>query len=532
MRFLAAGWLTLLIGWIVLAIWLWRRERRVVWVSSRLFWPGLQSTSSRSQERSRPPAWVIAALLALLAIVLALSKPILPSKSPRVTVIIDPHVSMAARWQDKSLARAMADRLAEDLEALGTNADVRVVIPGSVDAPSNSHDIDQVRWTAASTSSMIEQWCLERESEREATVVLSAQELDLPKTAVRYAPESMVVNRAVIRIGASAEPRPQAMVTIAHSTNDDPFDLVLKSKGKTITRRVEPEHGSGSTTVFVDLSSGANEWLEAHLEAADGLDIDNSGYIAQAGGWPRVEIAGEIPRPAERFCAVYAKARPAGKESGSIVVASEVQDRQRAIIFAPTQPFAAPQTVSLDLPWHDLANVSRVQVNGVASTAPNGFEVLSRLGEKPILAVRRAEPMQIWIGCDVEVFAQTAEWVAWMNALVDFLNPRDRPRWEQASVDEIGADWIPVVVDPGVNASPGVYRSGEGRLVAANMPAVKWLIAGADRRELLHQAIERAAMADGFRVSRLLCAISFCLAAIAGLLMAWRSHLDGRNNAT
>lgn len=522
MHFLATAWLALLIPWLALCIWLWRRQLRQVGVTGGFLWPATGAVSSRDRERATPPAWVLLSLVSLLLLVLSLAQPQLLVKRPRLKVIVDHHVSMGWQHGDGRVLEELVGALDADLRATGFDPEIDLLLADGTAC--SRRELPAIRFTAASTSARIE--ALARATDPEPCIVLSAQRLTLPIQTIHYAPHAAPPAIQIARIGASGEPSPQVMATFSHPSGTQAFDVAISTNGQSIRHRVVPESGSRSTSIFVDIPDSCGDSIEVAVDARYPGGEGETAYLVRRGAWPLLQIDGEVPPQAERFAAVYARQRPAGAGSPLIRFTSSPTQESASICFAAARVAIEAESVSIPSPSGD----AEVTVTAVAGEPPRGFEVLARSKVHAVLAVRRGSPGQVWIGFDVAAFAQTRDWVEWLGDWVDYLNESGSPRWESGSVDQIGADWQPIRTR-NVEASPGLYRTPDGAQVAVNRSVVALAGGVGGNRERLVRALDGSRRERGVSLVRGLLAGGLLLAGVAGGLLGHRPRLDGRGSA-
>lgn len=514
MHFLAPLWLALLVPWLALTVWLWRRQVKHAAITGRFLWPESGSRSTSDSERSTPPAWILLALSALLALILALAAPIVLASRARLTVIVDSHASMGLHVGDETVLGRLLNELDADLRGVGG---VEVSYVSAMKADALSRDgISRMQLTGEPTRDAIETRC--DPIADEAVVVLSAQPLSLPASVIRYAPAGEIADVRVTRFAATVEPSPQVMLTFAHPAGVAPFDVWI---GRDVRHRIAPEAGATSTTRFFDLGSAEEEAIVARIEGARSAPGFDRAWLARVGAWPRIEITGDVPIAVERFAAVYATARRADARSKVVRLTSTLDDTAPAICVARAGSPIEPRTVSLPAPGIVQHANFAARVLAIADVAPEGLETLLKVEGKPIVAVERSK-RQVWIGFDLAELARTPDWVRWMNALVGFASENDRPRWESTGVDAPRQDWRPVDVDDRLDAPPGVYRTATGELRAAAVASLSLATDDAATRRSLRTAIEQSRRDRAVAVQPFLFGAAMAFALLSGVLLGGR----------
>src|SRR4051812_3938820 len=111
MTFFAAGWLVLLVPWAALVAWVWRRVADERATTAAFLWASESvDPPHRRSRRGRPPLWIIATLLAVLASILALSQPAYRGRRANVVVLFDRFVSLAAKTSDRRADEMLSER--------------------------------------------------------------------------------------------------------------------------------------------------------------------------------------------------------------------------------------------------------------------------------------------------------------------------------------------------------------------------------------------------------------------------------------
>lgn len=495
MTFLAAGWLTLLLPWAVVVVWSWRRVSDERATTAAFLWEEKEPVLRRDNtRRGRPPTWVIAALLAVLAAILALSQPAQPTRTVRLNVIVDGAVDLSARSAGRSLREDLIDRLEAALRTSG----VRVAVDSTVIGIDNISPIslDEARSapvTARPTDRELTGAIAAALENSDAIVVLSDKPTLAPRV-VQIAPDRPADNVGIVTAVAVATPRPSVMVTIANDSDRTSARLVVRGASETAdeTRDVPvpiattgpgaaqlservialPPRG-GVMNVFVDVESLPNAMEVALIDLRDSIALDDSAVLLHQHQSVKLSLEGKLPAVATRFAAAFERSRGAKPSRSSRAVtlfAGNARSSGESIIFAAPGKHVrgaveqAPHAALRDI---DLA---RMRIDEAAVDVPSEFRTIASKGGTPIVAVRDS-PRSVWFGFEPDPL-DVQSVVLLANAL-DWIGDGGPAEWRGVGPDEIGADWQPrILADRALVSSPGRYLDSDAREVAVNLPAI------------------------------------------------------------
>jgi hypothetical protein len=421
-----------------------------------------------------PPLGVALLLLATLSGILAAAGPMwrVVKDGGRVMILIDRGASMSATSSNGE-SRFIENYRAVAAE-LGRLGPIR---PQYRAVPQTDAEPAKMTRTTADTAAEL-QAVVRSLSKDQPVVVVSDRELDLPPKGaiVQVLPASAVRSAGITLLAVR-----QGQVMIRLRTTDAAGRTVRVSSGeKTVERRVDVKAGA-DTDVFVEMPA-PGEIVEAALVEADDFDGDDRAWVVRPATWPAVAVWTAIPDELRRMLEVYAKHRPAGRGARtlSIVRAGDaLAAGETAVILSPTTLAESAGAVTVtDHPIVRGLDLSRVSGGlSVAQTPPGeGWAVVARVGEKPIVAVREVDGVRrAWVGFESKGFARTADYVMFWTKLLDWTGAGSE-EYVPVGVGEIPAgasrvtpDKLPGDVDP--RHWPGVFRTADG-LVAANAAPV------------------------------------------------------------
>ena len=111
--------------------------------------------------------------------------------------------------------------------------------------------------------------------------------------------------------------------------------------------------------------------------------------------------------------------------------------------------------------WNSMAS------DGVAELPEGGgWEVLVRVGEKAVLAVKNAPVRQVWVGVATQKMASAAEFVILWSNIFDWVGEGGE-EFVGRTTGDLGSEWKAVEPLPaGLKAGwwPGIYRRGDGAI--------------------------------------------------------------------
>ncbi|HEY0009259.1 MAG TPA: hypothetical protein VGB55_11085 [Tepidisphaeraceae bacterium] len=463
-------WLLLLFPWAGVAIWALRGRASAAAVTHLPLWDHASPLPTATRARRLPPFFVILLLLAALACLLAAAGPaIRSSRGMAVTLIVDRSLLTAAALRKAPLSAAAV---------FGDNQPgaVRwVEVPGATSSKTRDEaieDLAQLRPTALNTNGMLHQIIArEQAAGAEAIVVITAGAIEVAGVRV-VPPTASLQNAGIETLSVSTEGKPAAMVRIWNGTEQRSATLIVGN----VTSPIELSPAGESRNFFVELPS-LEESVSARLVIDDDIAADNTAYIARRSGRARLEARTALPPDLDRMIAIYTQQNPpttlqvavVGQgefDTGSFSAAHIVSGRSQAIEVARLQ-IDLSHAVGRDVDWQSVLTGARA----TALPSMPGAKVLIRQDEKIFLAASDSPARRVWSGLDVPQWSTQSDFVVFWTNIFDFLTG-DSLSYSAQPVRSIPADWTPIVSDPSVDASPGLYRTPEGT-VALSVSVVK-----------------------------------------------------------
>ena len=540
MTFLAAGWLVLLVPWAALVAWTWRRVADEHATTAAFLWTSETTEVPRARaRRGRPPSWVMAALLSVLAAILALAGPGWRGRIARVAVVVDGSIALAARVDGRTLRDELVNRSGHELARGEEDIQIDMRIAGAPDAVERTRDeVHRAPFTAKPTDVAVTHAIEAGLRESDAVLVLTDQPVATrdDRVAVRV-PTSKPDNVGIVFSIAVEGPRPSLMVKIANDSDRSEATLDVKtseSRGVPAPSSA-PNLGPGtvrlslrqtialpargeSKNYFVDLSAPGEQIEIALVNMDDSLAVDNVATLMRATASPRLTVDAGAPEIATRFAAAYGSARSSSGGVRTIRIAHERDDaagEECLIVFAAlTREIPSGVVTTFDHPIH--RDVDLDTPRRVAGPPASGWSPIAVVDGTPILAVRETPARSVWIGFDL--VPNDASSVVLLANAVDWIAESNVAEWRGDVPASIGSDWRPIaLIDPTLDGSPGTYIDGTGRVVAVNMPAVvgPYGEARGDIGELLRRA-DRATIIP---LQKQIAITAGCLAFVAAVLV-------------
>lgn len=458
MSFHAAGFLSLLVPWAVLA-WLALRGRPAERVSTAVFlWGANPPRVDKQQRRRPPPGWIILALLSMFAAIVALARPFVSSgRTLAAVVLLDNGMMMSNESQGKTRIESAFEAFQNAVTARFGQVTIasEFVLPDSQFRPST---LD----TAAAMMSRIDAL---RRSGR-AVVVITDQAVDESPGVVRFRPPDSPQTRGIELIGITPTPAGQAVMVRVVSPADLESIVVRSDSSERIISA--NQSAAGRLEAFFEFET--REPIEVRLLQLDDYAEDDVAWIVPSAATPTIAITDGIPPAARRFARAFDVARPAADDGESVVFTNTPIDSS-CVVFESTGERVAG-VVDSDSPLLD--GVDTTGLSGVAvANVPEGFSVIATLGGRPIVATRDS-PRAVWIGIVDRDYERSPGWVILLANAVDWIS-EEAMTARAVSCNEIGRGWR-LASGEGSRAtpSPGVYIDEFGRRVAVNRPAVRF----------------------------------------------------------
>jgi hypothetical protein len=470
MSFLSPIWLTLLLPWALLAIYLLTGQRERVAVPFLPLWDRTISAPKAKRSFRAPPLPIVLLLVAmLLAIVGAAGPTFIFAYRNAATLIIDRGVTMsaAARWpREPTRARDMmyASGYGELLYRFlpGTEELNQVILKVPSPLAENSQDAlnDAVRSALG--------------EDDDPVVIVSDQTVTTANPRiVQISPEDSVRNVGVVSVSARATPNAQVMVRLRNQSDLNDAAITVRSGDAVHTQKIQLPAREGEQNYFIDLPNLADV-VEVKIDAKDDLPIDNVAWLVRRQAWPRIQPVDPLPAEVQRMIEVYQKNRPASANSSSVVLATALAHLPAArpgIVMASGTPAPVdrnalnivPHELTRDVDWSPLASSATN-----ASLPSADWTPLVRAGDSVLLAIRE-DAKQAMIAIDPRSAASSPQFVILWGKLFDWAGQggdaysTDRVHaiddaWKLVTTDDASKRYDPPLA--------GVYRRRDGALLA------------------------------------------------------------------
>jgi hypothetical protein len=469
MIWLSAGWLWLLVPWVLLAAWLWRKPARARGVTASFLWPaGLTRPGTFALRRS-PPLWAWLLLACLLSGIVSLARPALPIQTTRVGVVIDPSVRLSATGQ--------RDALIDRCEALARQcpwASFTYRLAGSADTLT-ADEARLARATARRTHGMVDAAIDVALEQNDVVIALTHQAVEhrSPRLAVFAAARARNASVEQVAVRSAASGSAAIWVSMVSEGVPEAIEVALRSGDASVRHTIHAD-SSVQRSIVASLQA-LGPTVEVELSAKDGFALDDRAVLVRGGAWPRLRVGANASAFVRRFAQVYAQTRPPDQNSVELLVGP---DARASVVLADAFDTSATNNVSL-IPHAALDDVSADDLAGrrVARAMPAGeWTVIARADGRPIIATREGSPRQVWLGvelgADAGTSVQDVAGVMLLSSAVEWARSGEAPAYHSATPDKVEPDWTPQrLLDPTVEASPGEYLDGTGRRVAVNLPA-------------------------------------------------------------
>ena len=500
-------WLTALLPWAAVAVYLLRRTSAsaVEAVPFLALWRDMPRPAL-ARGRLRPPSLALAAALAAagVAIVAAGGPAISHDGADRPPVILlDCGVTMPADrliLLARSAMPALYDLYDDSLVRVEAIPQQSVRIVRVDELP---RLIGDVGVTAMDSRSMLRS--ATRGALRDSAgpvIVLSDQDLDIADPRfVQIVPEP-IGQLAISNIAVRATPSPQAMVTVENQSDLRQATLTLATpQGVALAPPVAailPPRGE-SRNVFVDLSD-VPAAITATLAPPGDVPVEARAYVARRQRWPRVEARTTISPALSRLLPIYSRHRPPSPDSITIAIEDQGQADQASLADGPAVLLASPARVlSPDVKWTVTPGPytqgldwPRADVEVTLDPPPIGFAPILIANGQPVLAIDPRPPARVWVGFASTTWEQTPDFVVFWTRLLDSLSQpavagisgggASPSVYALHPVERIDAAWVALAPQPAGEAVihggwPGLYQRGS-EIHALN---AAWVVADQSR---------------------------------------------------
>lgn len=487
MSFVSPIWLTALIPWGTLAVWLLQGRRAPVSVPFLALWQSRVPVPRPRRKREVLPLAVVMALLAALLSLLAAAKPTISASSSRealhATLIVDRGLTMSAQTPAGPRYFAAAQALIDAIPPKQRSGHVELIaLPGG-DPVETTWDqcakaVQSMPPTARDTHALVSESVSARLATASASpvFVITDQPLQGRERLVRISPEGTIQNVGITLLAARERPAPQVMVRVRNQSNLRTATLTVtfdgQSQRQTITLPNRPEEHD-----YFFNPPRLGSVIAAELNANDDLPANHRAWLVRTGAWPAIELRTAVSPELGRMIEAYQRSRPPSAESSRVLILSNpadlpadgaailLQSMQEQSVSGRVQ--AAAHSITEHVSWEQMP-----MPVGVAGEPPAGWRTLVSVGGHPIVAVRPDGPRQVWVGLDAPAWAQTADYVVfWANVFDWVAGPGEQfagyplsawtPEWKPSE---------PSRFEPGM--WPGLYRRSDGAVRAFTAPDV------------------------------------------------------------
>jgi hypothetical protein len=434
MTVLSPLWLLALFPWAALTAWVLVGRRRRQRVPFLPLWDAPEHLRRPKKGFEPPPLSVLLALIATLLALLALACPQLTFAKARTaertwTVLFDRGASMSAKAPSGQprfveAARTLAEALAMRHEMIRLDVHDVPASTGWQGPPADlANALATFPRTAVSTRDELRAAVDASASRGGPVLLLSDQDLGpLPANVIPIRPDTSPQNAGVV---ALAHRPGQVMVTLA-ATHATSRTLVLQSGEHTLQQPVEIPANS-PRNLFLDFEP-ATDTIEARLEGpADDFEADDRAWLVRRRSWPTLEPRSPVSEELRRIIDVYRRYRPAAEDSPRVAIGrpADVKADEPAVLLAPaTGPETprgevrpTPHLITTGVDWSGLSAGLAVS----SDHPPDGWTVVLRAGDRPLVAVRDADVRQAWVGFESRSFARTPGYVVFWTAVFNWL---------------------------------------------------------------------------------------------------------------
>ena len=427
------GLLGLLAVPVLVALSLWRRQRREAVASSLLLWrqvADLRRTARAAEQRRRIDPLLVVRVAAALVLAAALCGPLwlrTRRAARRVVLVVDRSASMATRRADGASRWAAARRaLLGLLGSLSPGDHVHVILAPPLGAPPVPSEL-----TPAAAEGLLNALAPSHASLRPDALVAAARSAaatwpdarlvvatddpppDLPEAAILVATGGPADNRGIVALAARARPdgRHEILVRLANAAaTQAETNVTLLAGSQPVGERdlLVPPQGTAQAIFEADLGDAAT--LEARLDAADALAVDDRAWLARRREPLRIALIGDTSFALRRVLAAQENAElaeladppdsgvPAGCDLAVYYHAVPTSlVRGPVVVVAPRAPVGqlrpqdATEPAALSAIERGDPLVADVELDGVSLgpvhqvDVPQGFKAIARAGPTPLI---------------------------------------------------------------------------------------------------------------------------------------------------
>ncbi len=486
MTFTSPIWFIALAPWAALLVWLLSGRLEKSGVPFLNLWPSHDPHLPKPKRHwERPPVSLAALLAAMLLGILAAAGPsVVHRKSSSVTVVVDrglgSRFALAAKELDASLRRSFPD----------ATVDLRIV--PSADSTAGGDWLSQVlslQPTAAEDAEPLALACFQALRQSAGPVILlsdRAIELSDPRL-VQFASSAPITNVGIDLLSVRASPATAAMVRLFNQSGLASAELIVRADGNIVQSRPIALPPSGEKRdYFVDIPA-APAVIEAEVQCDDSMKINHRAWAVRGAAWPIVEPDSSLPPELIRMIEVYGRHRLPSHDSQRIAVvkASDSIPSDVPVAILADEPSGGAKLSAIEplIVRDDSSKIESLDWPTILAgttvwPAPGkDWRAIVSAGGAAIVAVRDEPVRQAWVGFRASGFARRPDFVVFWSAIFDWLGGAGSPDYTSEKIGPLAGNWR--LQEPaGLSLSagdaglvPGLYKSGDGKLVAVNASA-------------------------------------------------------------
>lgn len=497
MILLSPIWLLGLLPWAVVSVYLLSGQRRRVEVPFLALWSGPAAPPKAKRAIHRPPWFILFLILSLLLAVLAAAGPAVRSNhssDSRFTIILDRGITMSPLSTRNEPFRGVVALAAPALQKRFDHQPVDFVpVPGEARS-TNASDwaVLAMRMppTAMDTQGALRQTvaeCLRRKKALPVLVLTDRRLDEVNDQLMQIPPTGDAVGTkdvGIAAVAARSQPTPQVMIRLRNQSHRREIHLRIVSGNQQVDQAVALPIAGNTQDYFIDIPGGLSDSVRVEIEPDDIAPVNDRAWLARESSWPVVQARTPLPMSVQRMIDVYGKSRPGNETSrhatvgfdavpdgqGGVWIQRERSALNRSMERSSTAT-VVPQAVTAHVAnWPGAADLT--------ATLPSGFTpVVSRAGH-PLVAVHE-NPAQVWVNLDLDSWSTSPDFVIFFTNVFDWIGNGANPEYRAHPVARLGKEWkraddspVPAGVENGL--WPGLYRRGDGTLLAINAPDTKW----------------------------------------------------------
>ena len=426
MSLLTPVWLLLLVPWLGLVVLSLRGFRPKILVPYLELWPR-DELSPENRRNWRPPSLpVLLLLLAILAVILALSGPLLRSSQPQLrqlTVIMDRGITMLA---GNRLAHA-STRLREALDPLlAADATIRVVDDAGNVRLVGIREFDaQLAQPARAilTHDRLNDLITRELRDTNQPVILLSDWPPAEKNP-RFLSVSPTGNIQNIGIVGATFAAGKLQVEIRNDSTNTTCPISLQSASSSLqdTLKLPPQ---GKTQSFTFTLAGSLPVI-IHLDIPDDFQEDNHWKIPPPFASPRISTTATVSPALQRFISAYLQTRPPTADARTISVGTE--SSPHAVTLHPcSDPITIAPGVRVTGDHPLLQNVHLpTSLLATLNDLPDGYHILWQIGKRPLLAIDESK-RNIWIGFASTAWEDEPDFVIFWTNIIQWLDADSPP---------------------------------------------------------------------------------------------------------